>query len=576
MNSIFTFHFKRVLTLFPMIVTILIVTACSHVRTGTIALINGKVYTVNPKMPWAEAVVIDSNTIVFVGSRADAEKYIGKETKVIDLNGRMVMPGFIDAHMHPALGSFVSSAVLLDYFGTTASWFDIIRKTIKENPDRKYYFFANFRSITFGPEGPRKSDLDDIESKKPVIVFDNGFHSAWVNSKALELAGIDKNTPDPVPGGHYYVRDKNGNPTGYCIEGQSFIPIILNLGVTPEDIMNLEKMTFPKFSEYGITSVYDAGFIMEPEIFQAYLQLEKEGNLPIRVYASHWISNPKSVPTAVEDLQQLDKTYRSNLFRVNTMKIMLDGTSDALSAAMFNEYLPGGKGNGFILLPEKELSDFVCKIDSAGFNIQIHSIGDRAISEALTAFENLKQKKGLTPTRKTVVHCQFFMPNTIERFKALQEVMANFTPSWMVSDPATLKIVGPEVYGRNMLFNSMDKAGVRIACGTDFPVGAGMEDVNPFKQIEIGHMRRNIGAADTDILPPATEKMPLETLIRSYTINGAYEVGAEDIIGSLEPGKRADIIVLDKNLFEQKTDDIHNNKVLLTVMDGKVVFDNLK
>ena len=340
--------------------------------------------------------------------------------------------------------------------------------------------------------------------------------------------------------------------------------------------MKLEMATFPKLSAYGVTSVYDAGFIMEPQIFQAYLQLEKEGNLPMRVFASHWVSNPKSVPTAIEDLKRLDKSYRSNLFRVNTMKIMLDGTSDALSAAMFNDYLPGGKGNGFVLLPQNELNDFVNKIDSAGFNIQIHSVGDRAVSNALTAFENLKQKKGFTPTRKTVVHCQFFMPNTVERFKALRDVMANFTPSWMVSDPATLKIVGPEVYARNMLFNSMEQAGVRIACGTDFPVGAGIEDVNPFKQIEIGHMRRNIGAADTDILPPASEKMSLESLIKDYTINGAYELGVEDLTGSIEQGKRADIIVLDKNIFEQKSDDIHNNQVLMTVMDGKVVYDKLK
>ena len=576
MNSICVFHLRRSLTLFVLVVTIIAGSSCTHVKPGKLALINGKIYTVNPKMPWAEAVVVDSNTIVFIGSTADAKKYIGSETRVTDLNGRMVMPGFIDAHMHPALGSFVSSAVLLDYFGTTESWFDIIRKTIKENPDRKYYFFANFRSITFGPEGPQKADLDAIESKKPIVVFDNGFHSAWVNSKALELAGIDKNTPDPVPGGHYYVRDKKGYPSGYCIEAQSFIPVILSLGITPEDIMKLEMATFPKLSAYGVTSVYDAGFIMEPQIFQAYLQLEKEGNLPMRVFASHWVSNPKSVPTAIEDLKRLDKSYRSNLFRVNTMKIMLDGTSDALSAAMFNDYLPGGKGNGFVLLPQNELNDFVNKIDSAGFNIQIHSVGDRAVSNALTAFENLKQKKGFTPTRKTVVHCQFFMPNTVERFKALRDVMANFTPSWMVSDPATLKIVGPEVYARNMLFNSMEQAGVRIACGTDFPVGAGIEDVNPFKQIEIGHMRRNIGAADTDILPPASEKMSLESLIKDYTINGAYELGVEDRTGSIEQGKRADIIVLDKNIFEQKSDDIHNNQVLMTVMDGKVVYDKLK
>jgi len=575
MNPISKFYRQRAMALFVIIVTIVFVSGCSHVKSGKLALINGKIYTVNTKMPWAEAVVVDSNSIVFVGSTADAKKFIGESTKVVDLNGRMVLPGFVESHVHIALGSLLSQATVLDGEGNREQWLNVIRKTVKEDTKSRYFLFSNFRPIMFGPEGPKKADLDAIENKRPVLVFDNSMHSVWANSKAFELAGITRETPDPLPGGHYYKRDKNGNPTGFCVEPMSFVPIVMKLGISLEDIMASEKKIFPMVSADGFTTIFDAGSIMETDLYKAYLQMEKDGNLPFRVFGCFFLANPKAIPTAIAHLKEYDSTYRSELFRVNTMKILYDGVFDAMSCAMFDDF-PGGRGNGFELMPPDELSDFVIRCDDAGFNIHIHAIGNRAMSDALTAFEKLKQKKGFTPTRKTICHNDFFMPNTVQRYKDLRDVVAQTTPAWWIPDPKTLQMVGKEIYDRQYLFNTLDKAGVRISFGSDFPVGSGFDDVNPFKQIEIGHMRRNIGAADANILPPESEKLSLELLIRGYTINGAYQLGAEDKIGSIEKGKRADIIVLEKNLFEQKTDDIHNNKVLMTIMDGRIVHDIMK
>jgi predicted amidohydrolase YtcJ len=217
MNTVVKIQLRRIFILFFLPGAMILLSSCNKVKPGKLALLNGKVYTVNPKMPWAEAVVVDSNTIVFVGSTSDAKKYIGDSTKVIDLNGKMVLPGFVESHMHLSLSNLLSQSVFLDANGIREQWLDVIRKTVKENPNKKYFLFLNFRPIIFGPEGPKKEDLDAIDRQRPIIVIDGSIHNAWVNSKAYELAGITRDTPDPLPGGHYYKRDKQGNPSGFCV-----------------------------------------------------------------------------------------------------------------------------------------------------------------------------------------------------------------------------------------------------------------------------------------------------------------------------------------------------------------------
>jgi hypothetical protein len=397
-----------------------------------------------------------------------------------------------------------------------------------------------------------------------------------VNTKALERGGITKDTPDPVPGGHYYKRDKDGNPTGWCIEPMSFLPIIFKLGINAEMVKEGELKLFPVLSSLGYTTVFDAGSFLEDAVFKSYMELEKENRLPFRIFASHMVGNPLLRANAVKELARLDKTYHSKYLKVNTIKIVYDGTLEAFSCAMFDDF-QGQKGNkGFELFPPEVLNEFVKEIDDAGYNVHIHAIGNRAISDALGAFENLKKLKGSTKTRKTICHVQFFMPDTVARFKALGDVIAQTTPVWMVLDKNTEPAVGREIYERQALFNSLDKAGVIVSFGSDFPVSSGIEGLNPFNEIEIGHTRRAIGTPDADFLKPEGERLPIDTLLRGYTINGAYQLGVEDKIGSIEAGKLADMIVIEKNLFKQDPGDIHNNRVLLTVMDGEIRYDDLQ
>ena len=518
---------------------------------------------------------MEKNKFIYVGDTKGAGKFIDNKTRIFDLKGRMVLPGLIESHVHPAVGSLFAHVEMLNQDLNREQLLQEIKKAVITKKDEDVIEMMGFKATVFGPGGPKASDLDAIESKKPVIILDYGGHSAWVNSKALQIAGISKDTPDPLPGGHYYKRDKDGNPTGWCIEPLSFMPILSRVGLNPEAIKAAALKLFPAFSAFGFTTVFDAGSFPEEAMFKMYLQLEKENLLPFRIFAGHSIFDPKVRSNALAELARLHRTYNTRLLKVDTMKIVYDGTLEAFSCAMFDDFLNNKGNRGFELFLPDVLNDFVKETVDAGYNIHIHAIGNRAVSDALGAFEKLKRQKGLTRQRKTISHVQFFMPDTVSRFKALEDVVAQTTPLWMGPDDTTLPAVGKEIYERQALFNSLDKAGVPVTFGSDFPVSSGLAGLNPFNEIEVGHLRRNLGAPDSEILPPASEKLPIDTLLRGYTLNGAYQLGVEDRLGSIATGKLADMIVIEKNIFKQHPADIHDNRVLMTIMDGEIKYNIL-
>lgn len=558
------------------ILIFILVSTVAYARPNRKAFINAAVYTMNPQQPWAQAVVTDGNKIVYVGDMKNIRKAIDKNTKVFDLKGKMLLPGFIESHMHPGYGSLFTKIIVLDQDSTKEKILADIKKGVAQRKSDEIVGFMGFKASAFGPQGPTAADLDAIEDKRPVVVLDYGGHSLWVNSITLKMAGINKDTPDPLPDAHYYKRDKDGNPTGWCIEPMTYMPIFHKFGITTDDVISGQKELFPQISSFGITTVFEAGAPMEETLYNGYAEMEKQGLLPFRVFGCHYIANEKEIPGALDELTKLNKMFNTRLFKVNTMKIVYDGTLEAFSSAMFDDFLNNKGNKGFELFPPDVLSDIVRKTDDAGWNIHIHAIGNRAISDTLAAFENLKKTKGLTPTRKTICHTQFFMPDTVKRFADLKEVVAQTTPVWMARDGNTEDAVGKEIYERQLLFNSLDKASVKVTFGSDFPVSSGVEGLNPFNEIEVGHTRRNIGDKDCNFLPPADERLPIDTLLRGYTINGAYQLGVEKDIGSIEVGKLADMIVIEKNIFQQKRNDIHKNRVLMTMMDGNIVYNKLK
>lgn len=544
------------------------------------AFINGKIYTVDSNNPWAEAMVIENDKIIFVGSNNDAKNIIDKDTKVHDVDGKLMLPGFIESHAHIGL---VSSQLGLDNsLFIEATWdkdtiLNKLESFIKKNKDLDIIVGFGFDANVFGTDGPLASDLDKLEKDKPIFILDEGGHTAWVNSKAMEIGGINKDTPDPVPGIHYFKRDSQGNPTGWLKEAQSFVPLAKKLNIITEETSIAGANTvLPIISQNGITTVHDGGMMgYEDTLLSAFSKMEKDGDLPIRLVGSYMVQSPKVLSSAVDSLKNLNSKFDSKLITVDTLKIQYDGTLEAKTAAMFENYGADNNENGKVLFDVDKLKQVVYDNGKAGFNVYIHAIGDKALDNAIESFEYLEENIDDKSIRKTIGHAQFFNKDSVERLTALDDVVIQTTLGWFGPSGFTLDTVGKERYEMQGLFNSLDKNSVKLSFGSDFPVGL-FNGLNPFYNMQVGYTRQYDSTSE-EVLPPFDETLPLETLIKGYTINGAYQLGMEDEVGSLEVGKKADFIILENNIFEQPKDEIVDNKVLKTYMNGDLVFkSNLK
>lgn len=541
------------------------------------AFINASIYTAESDLAWADTMVIDKDEIIFVGSYNEAEKYIDQHTKVHDVEGKLILPGFVDSHNHIGLISGqlgLEKSLLIDSSWDKERILKELERFIKKNKKVETIVGFGFDSNVFGEEGPTAAALDKLEMDRPVFILDDGGHSAWVNSKAMEIGNINKDTPDAVPGVHYFQRDKAGNPTGWLKESQSFVPLAKKLDIIDTDTaVKGAELLFPIVSQFGITTIYDAGMMgFEEELLAAYQKMEKKKQLPFRVVGSYMIQSPKVIPTAIESLTQLNKTYQSDLMKVDTMKIHYDGTLEAGTAAMFENYGANHDKNGDVLFDSEQLNKLVYDISKAGFNSHIHAIGDKAIDHAIAAYENLKQTGEDHDTRKTIAHVQFFRENTVDRLAALEDVVIQTTPGWFGASDYTLEAVGKELYERQGFFNSLDKKGVKLSFGSDFPVGL-FSGLNPFYNMAVGHTRQNPDDPTGKTLPPAEEALSMETLVKGYTINGAYQLGIENEVGSLKAGKKADFVIVDNNIFESSAEEIADTKIVTTYMNGDITFE---
>tara|TARA_R110000868_G_scaffold296644_1_gene556969 strand:- start:86864 stop:88687 length:1824 start_codon:yes stop_codon:yes gene_type:complete len=536
---------------------------------------NAKVYTQNQAKPWAESVAVRGNKIIYVGSNQGASDIISKGTKVIDVAGKMIMPGFIDTHAHPVMAAGGSHAFALDLNGSIEEWLAEIASYVKTHPDVSAFYGMGFLAATFGPEGPNKDLLDSIVSDKPILIMDEGGHSAWVNSKALALAGINKNTPDPIPGTHFYQRDAQGEPTGWMVEGMAFMPMIADLGmITEQSILSGAEQVFPIFSQFGITTVYDAGFSQFEQLaYDSVAKLAKADAIPFRLVTSNMIQSPNHVADAITTLQGYQQKYSSPLVEPRVMKIHNDGTKEASTAGQFEDYnnQPGNKGS--VLLEGKVLQDFAVAIDKAGFDIHIHAIGDRAVDEALDAFEVLRKRNPNSTNRYSVGHTELVRDQDLKRFAELN-VVAQTTPFWFATDGEfEIAAIGKERAEKLYRFRKIIDTGGKVTFGSDFPVTGEVFGLSPLPNIEMGMTRKYYGEKSMPVTPPVNALLTLEEMIRGYTLDAAYQLNMETKIGSIEVGKLADLIVVNKNLFDIDVYDIHKAKVEMTMMNGKVVFE---
>lgn len=541
--------------------------------SADLVISNGKIYTVNEQQPWAEAVAIKGDRIVYVGDLAGSKKFIGEQTQQMNLDGKMLLPGFIDSHSHPIHGGSFINALSLDTFAGIDDWVQATAEYAAAHPDAPLIFGYGFLASTFGPAGPQKGQLDAVVPDRPVLIMDEGFHGAWGNSKALELLNITQDTQDPDPGLSYYKRDANGDATGYFLEATAGMAMDGLNAITADIIIKGVGDVFSIMNSYGITAAFDAGIGGDVSPITVLDALDTQGKMTVRVVGSRMVAEQSEVNDAVTKVEELRGTTAHAKYHYRVLKIMDDGTVEGRTAAMFEDYQGEPGNSGATFFTEEQLVKMITEAAGQQIDVHVHALGERAIHEALNAIEAAQQEFPESASRYTLCHIQLITDQDLPRFAQLG-VIAQSTPLWASYDTEGEQFVSADQFSRFWRFESLRKSGARLTFGSDFPAsGAGTLGLSPLFNMEVGHTRQWVGQSDAPIQPRESERLGIAELIKGYTINGAYQLHMEDDIGSIEVGKKADLVILDADPFEVDPYSIAGIRVLRTLLDGETVYE---
>ncbi len=536
------------------------------VERADLILTNAAVTTMAPGRPRAEALAIAAGKIVFVGDDRKALQRRGPSTRVVDLGGRLVLPAFQDSHIHLIAGGVELGLCDLNGLRTREEVLTKVQEYAAAHPDDAWITGGGWDLPLFPQANPRKEDLDAVVPGRPVVLDSADGHSAWVNSRALALAGISRDTPDPA-GGRIERDPKSGAPTGTLRESAADLVQRLVPELSPADHIRGLRAGLALANRFGIASIIEAS--AGPETLDAYAALDKSGELTVRVLASLYVDTDRGI-AEIPRLARLRRQYAGSRLKATAVKIFADGVMEPHTAALLEPYIdrPGDRGTPLL---EPEAFDALARaLDLAGFQIHVHAIGDRAVRMALDAFEAAGRANGFRDLRHHVAHLELIDPADIPRFKRLGAA-ANFQALWAYADTyitdLTLPILGPRRSRWLYPIGSVARTGARIAGGSDWSVSS----MNPLLAIQVALTRRGPDEPPGEAWIPE-ERVDLATMLRAYTVNGAWLSHDETSRGSLEPGKTADLIVLDRNLFAIPASEIGRTRVLLTLLEGREVF----
>lgn len=539
---------------------------------------HGAVYTVENDQPWAEAVAVRGDRIVYVGTEAGVSEYIGKRTRVVDLAGGMLLPGFIDSHAHITASETLEDAALTFRGEPPQVVVAALKRYVEGHPNDRIIRGSGWIYEAFATEGPTKELIDPFIPDRPAVLKAIDGHHMWVNSKALEVAGITRNTPDPLPGKSWFQRNSRGEPTGFIVEHAAMQMLWDRLGAKGYPFDSRERLAkgvqqgVPMLAAAGITTMFDAGMSDPDTTFGILHDMEERGALVVRIYGSY-IYNPEG-PDPIEAFKALKMKYHSEHLTIEMLKFFLDGTETNYTAFMLQPFSDRPESRGAPLIDPATLDDLVQRADAAGIDVHMHVVGDAAAREGLDAVENAISLNGPRDRRHTLAHTILVDPADIPRFRKLGVIWQS-TPSWAVMNSRNLtvrRLVGNERFSGIYAFQAAIDQGALFASGSDLTGLSAGDIYKPLDQMDIGHNRQAIDRPDDEVMPRPNQRLNIAELIRSYTINGAYMLRREHRIGSIKVGKQADLAVLDKNLFDIPDHDIHKVRILLTMMDGKVTY----
>lgn len=530
---------------------------------------NARIYTGNEAQPFAEAMALRDNKIIAVGTTDEIKKLAGASSDTFNLQGKLVLPGFNDAHIHFLRGSLEMQTADLNRCKTPKDAADTVLAFAQRNAEADWITGSGWQYTIFPDSKPTKEILDAIIPDRPVFIYAYDGHSAWVNSKALELAGIDKNTP--YSGFGSIVKDKNGEPTGMLSEGAMQLVRKLLPPITKENKLKAIQAGLQYAASLGITSLQNAsGSIEELELYEELLLQKK---LIVR-YGAAFSANSKTSQEDIDRFTALKKKFSNNsLMRADAIKFILDGVIESHTAVMINDYSDAGEkgrtANGTFALPLEDYRRLTLAFDKAGFRLFTHAIGDQSVREALNAYEQCNKINGTQNSRHRIEHIEQCHPDDIKRFQQLH-VLPSMQP--IHADPATVavwsKAVGQERLPYSFGWQSMLQSKANLVFGSDWPACINLDPIHGL-HVAVNRQSPN-GVPPGGWIPE--QRIALKDAINAYTQGGAYSSFEENTKGKLQPGYYADFIVLSKDLFNINPSEIHSAKVLLTVVDGKIIF----
>ncbi len=527
-----------------------------------IVFLDGIVWTVNPSQPEAEALAIKGNKIFKVGSSSEMESITGDSTEVINLEGAFVLPGFIDSHTHFLDGGFSLSNVQLRDAKKPGDFVARIGDKARELGEGAWILNGNWDHQQFDPpELPKKEWIDPVTPNNPVCVNRLDGHMVLVNSAALEISGITKDTPAPE-GGEILRDPQTGEPTGILRDAAMELVTAHIPEPTLEAKMGAVEAALRHANSYGVTSIHDMSYSSHFEVYRELLErkmLTARLHVYIPISAIGLLAGPEK------------KTFpRSDFLKIAGLKGFVDGALGSSTALFFDPYTDDPSKRGLLvpdMFPEGIMEKRLMEADRAGLQVAIHAIGDEANHIILDLFENVAAKNEKRDRRWRIEHAQHLIPGDFERFGKLR-VIASVQPYHAIDDGRWAeKKIGKERCRHTYAFRSLFESGTVLAFGSDWTVAP----INPLTGIYAAVTRRTLDGKNPDGWF-AEQKIALEEAIKGYTLSAAFAEFSEHLKGSLEEGKLADVVILDQNLFDISPEKILETKILMTVLDGEIVY----
>jgi predicted amidohydrolase YtcJ len=557
-------------------------------------LANAKVYTCagGDAGPVTGAVIVEDGLITHVGEldgRPGAEDF-----SVHDLGGRTVVPGFVDSHTHPSMVTASDWHVRLPWTTDVDEILDFIRAYATAHPPEEapFLYFEYYPTATFTDRRPTKELLDSAVSDRPCLCQDFSEHEHWVNSKMLELMGVTRETPDPVPGLEMFVRDDDGEPTGVLREmvHRHFADTLhRNIGWTPPEKLTAERVApFYRFlTEQGVTAVFEA-LVDDDDAVAAVAELDRRGELNLYYEGAVRFRDGDDLPAAIERVNRLQASHGSARVRVNTLKLFLDGTNESGNSAVLAPMCDrAGAGElGEIGMDADQLTDCFEVSNAAGVDVHIHLVGDRAFRVACDAVEQIQERLRSAGEpwniQVTLAHCELVDPDDMARPAALG-IIVNWTAHWSGGyfGEGSKAHLGDERWNRMYQFNAIAKSGGIVALSSDVVTAYESHRARPLFGMQVAHTRidpeypLDPTRYASSVRPEAAERLSRRLLLDGYTVNGARQLRLSDRMGTVETGKLANLTVLAEDPFEVDAERLAEISVDAVLFEGRVVHGSL-